>query len=669
MSAPMTAEEATAAMGRTPPGVPPGLPMGFFSQYAPPPSEPPPQEPPPPPPLQPGGLVLGGLGPGTHVAADPRVSGQQQRPTVPPQPQAVGDGRNSRRTSSDAASAAAAAAAEAAAAAQSVQNSGDAEIMDLDRVKLIKDVFRACDVDGDGWLGESEFRKVANQFGFTGSDAKWASEYQVFCEEKKLDPAKGVSPSLFRQLMNDDIGLKSTNEALRKMLHDFQRLAPPVGAPPAPGSQQRAGQRRQEPREVAPPRFDANANRRRKESGDAWDTSGEGGGYPGSGPRQGEKTIERISQVRQDLIRSVFRACDLNDDDWLGASEFRAIASTLGGFQGSDELWNSEFAKLCAEKRTNPNKGVGPTLFMQLVNDEKSGLMATDEELRKLLTKLEKVKAKYVPPEPVDDEFYSKLKKTVNWYNKHGGLKEPIRFTQVHEELSKIPSRAMKILFDLDKVKEQEELKDPTGWIIAEARRRAKEMAAEKAGKGESRGEEGKKGEAQKGPAKATEVKGDQKWGPSDEKTWNRWENKPSDGKSPTEKAGTKPPEGQDDDEITSKMRRTANWYNKHGGLLAPIRFQEVLNDIRTNNTDPRVMVKILADLDQANAEAVLPDPTKWILEESRRRTADDKPHSSEPGVQKPVASKLGGLTSMPGRLGPGRLGPGSKSKSEVSVH
>lgn len=103
------------------------------------------------------------------------------------------------------------------------------------RTDLLRAVFRACDTNGDDWLGESEFRHIAGAllnlsvvpaqvsvsrcftaplriwtypsdtvmlhswrcaqarfYGFSGSDEKWSEEFKKLCEEKNVDHKKGI---------------------------------------------------------------------------------------------------------------------------------------------------------------------------------------------------------------------------------------------------------------------------------------------------------------------------------------------------------------------------------------------------------------------------------------------------------------------------------------------
>lgn len=652
ISPPMPAEDTSGSMGRAPPGLfqeGRGDSLGYSQRPAPP------NQAPPPPPsgvsaspaLAPGG-VLGLLGPNAPVAADPRVDsqpGQRQ-----PQRQAIGAGR-----------------------------------------AVAKEPGPASGGSGDNGQQKQD------------EDPEWRRPKQ----DEDLDWRRRDVPhepkAVGRGRLTGAVG-----EAVPR---DRQSLAPggSVGSGGVGGrpSGKAAGEKapssdKQHDTQGAEKRFDASAISRRKQSGDAWDTpSGDAAATTRSpvakprgqsGSEGGGISWEGGQQARQSLIRNVFRACDVNEDDWLGECEFRNIAIYFG-FKGTDEDWSAEFRKLCDEKHADPAKGIGPSLFMQLVSDDKSGLESSNDDLRKILRKLEESNAKSgiktktqssAMDKPEEDEFYNKLKRTVNWYNKHGGLTEQIRLAQVAEVLTEIkPGQAMKILYDLDTAG-KETLPDPTGWIIAEARKRrqANENIAAGKGKGEGRSDSGSKPENTKtqetgktdskgaaytataGQASASgnwrsgaseyqkELKKKEDWGDSK----GAAKGKPKDEQGP---------EGEEEDEFRSKMRRTVNWYNRHGGLLAPIRFNEVISGL--GNTDPRVALRILNDLDQANAEAVLNDPTKWILEECRRRAAGDKGGvaasspkplvagaSTDAPLPKPGAlSKLGGLTSMPMRLGP----------------
>lgn len=416
---------------------------------------------------------------------------------------------------------------------------------------------------------------------------------------------------------------------------------------------------------------------------------------------------------RSELIRAVFKACDADEDGWLSEREAYTFASVFG-YGGSELQWAQEFHKLCEEKKANLAKGITLNIFTLLVNDKSTGgLHSSDGELKLMLKEIEALKdgtgrsgdlkSRSSPGREgygysdrrgnrateelgEGDEFYAKLKRTVNWYNKHGGLAEPIRLSEVNEVLAEIkPGQAMKILYDLDVVKET--VADPTGWVIAEGRKRKQlndapppnekrenfrknsAPAGEKdQGANSTRGDRSSFGTSNIGNQVAEgERRG---YGQGYQNRSDGQSNKGS-GKGKGKAAADQEPEQvEGEDEFRSKMRRTINWYNRHGGLLAPIRVNDVLSTLAT---DHRIGMRILNDLDQANAEGVLNDPTKWILEEHRRRilqgdkgatpssnaSAARAATTTEQPLPKPGAlSKLGGLTAMPVRLGPPKKAP-----------
>ncbi|CAE8637436.1 unnamed protein product, partial [Polarella glacialis] len=79
----------------------------------------------------------------------------------------------------------------------------------------------------------------------------------------------------------------------------------------------------------------------------------------------------------------------------------------------------------------------------------------------------------------IDPEAKHMIVKTVNWYNKFGGLPMQISTLEVCGPLSKISlKRAMRIMKELDDKKG--EIKDPGRWIVGYARKAAKEYKIKK---------------------------------------------------------------------------------------------------------------------------------------------------------------------------------------------
>lgn len=434
----------------------------------------------------------------------------------------------------------------------------------------------------------------------------------------------------------------------------------------------------------------------------------------------------------------MFRAYDFDSDGWLCMSETRRFAN-FHGFKGADEQWVKEFELLCEERKADSSKGISLATFTALVDAETSGCISTDEDLNRMIKLLEQGRSgsgaasarnrsaktstsaaggrgqaregKRDDRDAEADEFFLKLKRTVNWYNRHGNLATPIHLPAVAEALSEIrSSQAMRILYELDALSKCETaMADATGWIVSEARARKKlyekDQDRPKAGKGEKgeerlREREPERRERDDGSWRRSEGASGPKASPGGTPDARRvapisagnGTTRVSDHVAPREPRGSDSAPGgkgkgkgsvsadpEDEGEFRQKLKRTITWYNRHGGLLAPIRYQAIIDGL--GGADPRQAMRILNDLDQANAEAVLSDPTLWILDELKRRAptsaaattsgagagrsrpgpaptegAAAKPSSSKPGsLTAAMPSRLGpGLTSMPGRLGPG---------------
>jgi len=99
------------------------------------------------------------------------------------------------------------------------------------RTDLIRDVFTACDSDGDGRLTSWEMRQFADWSGFQGDAKAWNDEYRLLCSDHKADPSTGVDLVLFTQIVNDDdseSGCYCTNSELQSMVARWkqQELGP-----------------------------------------------------------------------------------------------------------------------------------------------------------------------------------------------------------------------------------------------------------------------------------------------------------------------------------------------------------------------------------------------------------------------------------------------------------
>eukprot|EP00913_Durusdinium_trenchii_P010839 g10168.t1 len=128
-----------------------------------------------------------------------------------------------------------------------------------------------------------------------------------------------------------------------------------------------------------------------------------------------------------------------------------------------------------------------------------------------------------------------------------------------------------------------ETLQDPTNWIIAEARKRRQANEQPK-GKGDGKGEEKDSKINHKNDGKTEKPQDVPEWRSQDANDKNAKGANKGTGKGKAEE-----PE-EETDQFRAKMKRTINWYNRHGHLCAPIRFQEVITTL--GSTDPRVAMR-----------------------------------------------------------------------------
>jgi len=71
------------------------------------------------------------------------------------------------------------------------------------RVKLIQDIFHACDITKIGRLQASDMCTFASHTGFNGSTDEWVEEYKILCEDRGIDAGKGFACQEFVDLVND----------------------------------------------------------------------------------------------------------------------------------------------------------------------------------------------------------------------------------------------------------------------------------------------------------------------------------------------------------------------------------------------------------------------------------------------------------------------------------
>jgi len=166
-----------------------------------------------------------------------------------------------------------------------------------------------------------------------------------------------------------------------------------------------------------------------------------------------------------------------------------------------------------------------------------------------------------------------KVKQTISWYNKHGGLVEEIRYDEVRKVLAFLPLDAQfEILKGLDG--KGQTIKNPTSWICAAAR---KWDGSSGSGKGGGRGESYGKGGYGKG----------------------------SRGKGSYASSG----------QGGSKVQKTIGWYNKNGNLQQPIHFDTVAPAFQA--IGEAAALGVLKGLEEKSSQ--IRDPTAWLVKACER--------------------------------------------------
>jgi len=92
------------------------------------------------------------------------------------------------------------------------------------RDSLKRKLFRLWDQDKDGFLNGSEMMQVALATGFDGTDEEWAAEFQAMCEERKIQPEKGLPKASVLALLDDESeqGAFLPTEELKRLVEVLQ---------------------------------------------------------------------------------------------------------------------------------------------------------------------------------------------------------------------------------------------------------------------------------------------------------------------------------------------------------------------------------------------------------------------------------------------------------------
>lgn len=257
-----------------------------------------------------------------------------------------------------------------------------------------------------------------------------------------------------------------------------------------------------------------------------------------------------------------------------------AVAEPRGQKRGPEMSWEDGIKKV---KRTvgwyNKHGGLNNQIIYKTVRESIEAL--NPREALKILKGLEEKGTAVNNPtawvkkaaERLGPELDKKVRKTISWYNKHGGLAEPIRYDEVRGLLGYMPPQeALKLLKSLDG--KGTTVNKPTAWIC---------KAAQKKLERDSPAEEGSWDVGSAAPA----------WG----------------GQSAGGTSSSQVQMPKFTGEIDVAVKKTIGWYNKKGGLQQEIVFDEVAPFlVQLQSKDALQILKGLED-----KAAHIKNPTAWI--------------------------------------------------------
>eukprot|EP00933_Yihiella_yeosuensis_P007764 TRINITY_DN11292_c0_g1_i1.p1 TRINITY_DN11292_c0_g1~~TRINITY_DN11292_c0_g1_i1.p1 ORF type:complete len:798 (+),score=210.56 TRINITY_DN11292_c0_g1_i1:139-2394(+) len=231
------------------------------------------------------------------------------------------------------------------------------------RADLVKSVFSALDLDGDGCLNASEMRPFADHTGFDGSAEDWAAEFETICSE--AGSSRGVPLAHFIKLVNDesDDGAYCTDDELHDLSSKLSQaqapfdsantvetppwLEPPAMPPPPP-----------------PPGLDSPMG-----------AAANGFGFGSAG-----------SSDRVELLRTAFSLLDKDGNGRLSCTEMYVFAMYTG-FEGTVDAWSEEYQLLCRDKDIDSRLGVDFLSFCRMADDEVDYIQ--DGELTSMVSQIQ----------------------------------------------------------------------------------------------------------------------------------------------------------------------------------------------------------------------------------------------------------------------------------------
>jgi len=239
----------------------------------------------------------------------------------------------------------------------------------------------------------------------------------------------------------------------------------------------------------------------------------------------------------------------------------KKVDSTIGWFNRHGGLQGPiDFNRVSATLHAIP-----PQQALHVLN----GLKGKEGTIRNPTAWVQKAASGYV------GTLDSKVHKTINWYNKNGGLKQEIHYQTVKPLMASLPpGTALHILKGLEE--KATEINDPTSWIVAAAQKQIARQGGPAAQQG---------GNAFGGPAQG--------------------------GFGGFGGMGSFGGFSEGDE----KVKKTIGWYNHQGGLQQPIHYKEVAPLLQAVGSS--TALQILKNLEQKGP--TITNPTAWVASAARK--------------------------------------------------
>lgn len=239
------------------------------------------------------------------------------------------------------------------------------------------------------------------------------------------------------------------------------------------------------------------------------------------------------------------------------------------------------------------------------------------------------------PIAPAEDPDFDKIRKTINWYNKHGTLKKPIYLKDVEGPLRSVgTSQALQILKNLES--KADTIENPTAWVLGFVGKigggeilhpAAEELIGRQVARFNKNAETGKLSYLEvAGPLARLQQKDAMR-------ILRELEEKRGEVRDPTRwTVGYARFE-----EKCSKLQRTASWYNQNVKLQQPIQVDEILRPLGSLETWQAM--SLLKDLGKKADQ--IKDPTAWLCAAALRWKKEEQDTWAKDAAEEGEASLI----------------------------